>query len=703
LGIGTTSPFAKLSVAGTGVGTGYAFAVSDVASTTRFVIQDNGNVGIGTTTPWSPLSVSGVISNSRTSGGWQHGEGGGVQRITYGISPNFNFLTETDGGAMLVAANATLSSISNCNPVKADGTGILNCSSDERLKDISGTYTTGLVAINEINPIIYNWKADSGLTNTNPILGFSAQNVQSVIPLAVTTDNNGYLQLDQESILAAEVNAIKELDARTSWMQSAATSTVLTVDVAGRVGIGTTTPNHTLDVAGDVGAIGFVNTSTRSLKTNIEYATASSTDEMLTRLENLKIARYHYKIENQNDPLRIGFIAEEVQQVAPEILSADGKGVDLYKLATFTLAGVQALADKVALQEVRITSLEARMKALESGAVSSASGSPLTLGSSTLASALESFGAYIQSGIAQFNKLVFRELVASSDADGTSSAGSVTIITGNTVAQVNNSLVSATTKVFVTFNSSVAGSWWVSDKTTGSFRVVLSQAQTTDVSFDYFLVQTEGQIATTTPAVGSSAPSVTQGNGGPDTEVPVLTLLGDNPMHLSIGGTFTEPGVTVSDNADGTLPYITFVNGIQGEASAATIDTSSETTYIITYSVTDHAGNLGTVTRAIIVGAGGTVASGESPTETGSGDTVPPVISLLGDAALQITVGDVFLDSGATATDSVDGDLTANIVVSGTVDTATEGLYTLTYSVLDAAGNAASVSRVVTVTVPAGN
>jgi hypothetical protein len=60
-------------------------------------------------------------------------------------------------------------------------------------------------------------------------------------------------------------------------------------------------------------------------------------------------------------------------------------------------------------------------------------------------------------------------------------------------------------------------------------------------------------------------------------------------------------------------------------------------------------------------------------------------------------VGDVFLDSGATATDETDGDLTSQITVSGAVDVNTEGLYTLTYSVLDAAGNATTVSRVVTV------
>ena len=70
-------------------------------------------------------------------------------------------------------------------------------------------------------------------------------------------------------------------------------------------GQGTTTMTHRLNVDGDVGAIGFVNTSTRHLKTDIEYASASSTEDMLDRLESLKIAKYHYKIENQNDPLRI--------------------------------------------------------------------------------------------------------------------------------------------------------------------------------------------------------------------------------------------------------------------------------------------------------------------------------------------------------------------------------------------------------------
>jgi len=380
-------------------------------------------------------------------------------------------------------------------------------------------------------------------------------------------------------------------------------------------------------------------------------------------------------------------------EIPSAVLTADGLGVDLYKLATYNLTAGNALAARMDAEEVRVTSLETRVEALESGAVSSASGSPITFSTSSLASALEGFGVLIRNGIAQFNTLVFRQLVASRDADGTSSAGSVTIIGGNTIAQVTNSLVMPSTKVFVTFNSSVIGSWWVSDKTNGSFRVVLSEPQSGDVSFDYFLVQTEGQIATSTPTVSSGSSS---SSGGLDTTAPIITLLGDNPLHLSVGGSFVEPGVTVTDNVDASVPYITFVNGIEMEASAGSIDTSVQTTYIITYSATDTRGNLATATRSVIIG------SATAPGDTGStppvsADTTAPVVTLTGEAAMQLTVGDTFTDPGATATDDTDGDITSSITVSGAVDTATEGFYTLTYTATDAAGNTGSVSRVVTV------
>jgi hypothetical protein len=70
---------------------------------------------------------------------------------------------------------------------------------------------------------------------------------------------------------------------------------------------------------------------------------------------------------------------------------------------------------------------------------------------------------------------------------------------------------------------------------------------------------------------------------------------------------------------------------------------------------------------------------------------------------MSIAKGSTFVDPGATATDNVDGNLTASIVVTGNVNTATLGVYTLTYNVVDAAGNPAdAVTRNVTVTPETG-
>jgi len=80
-------------------------------------------------------------------------------------------------------------------------------------------------------------------------------------------------------------------------------------------------------------------------------------------------------------------------------------------------------------------------------------------------------------------------------------------------------------------------------------------------------------------------------------------------------------------------------------------------------------------------------------------DNIAPVIVLNGTANMDVTLGSAFSDPEATATDNVDGDITANIVVGGdTVDTNTLGTYIITYNVSDSSGNAATeVTRTVNV------
>lgn len=75
-----------------------------------------------------------------------------------------------------------------------------------------------------------------------------------------------------------------------------------------------------------------------------------------------------------------------------------------------------------------------------------------------------------------------------------------------------------------------------------------------------------------------------------------------------------------------------------------------------------------------------------------------PTVTLTGGTPIIIQVGDLFVDPGATAFDVEDGDLTASIVINGSVDVNTVANYVLLYSVTDSEGSPAiPATRVVSV------
>jgi hypothetical protein len=83
-------------------------------------------------------------------------------------------------------------------------------------------------------------------------------------------------------------------------------------------------------------------------------------------------------------------------------------------------------------------------------------------------------------------------------------------------------------------------------------------------------------------------------------------------------------------------------------------------------------------------------------------DVTAPTVTLLGDAALTIYIGETFTDPGFKATD-LDGkdnesDATSMVVKTGTVDNTKSGDYVITYSATDEAGNKSTdVKRTVSV------
>ena len=68
-------------------------------------------------------------------------------------------------------------------------------------------------------------------------------------------------------------------------------------------------------------------------------------------------------------------------------------------------------------------------------------------------------------------------------------------------------------------------------------------------------------------------------------------------------------------------------------------------------------------------------------------DCDPPVVTLSGSTPLTILQNVSYTESGAIWTDNIDGSGTLSVASSGTVDTATPGIYTLEYTYTDVAGN----------------
>jgi hypothetical protein len=204
----------------------------------------------------------------------------------------------------------------------------------------------------------------------------------------------------------------------------------------------------------------------------------------------------------------------------------------------------------------------------------------------------------------------------------------------------------------------------VDDNTTLTTAIVITGTVNTGVNGTYTLTYNVSD------STGNAAVQVTRTIIIADTGTPVITLIGNSTINLQKGDTYNELGATATDavDDDATLTAAILIAG--------TVDTSTNGTYSRTYNVSDSTGNAAVqVTRIINVA-----------------DTGKPVITLNGNSTINLQKGDAYNELGATAIDSVDNDatLTAAISISGTVDANAIGTYTLTYSVSDSTGNAAT-------------
>jgi hypothetical protein len=93
-------------------------------------------------------------------------------------------------------------------------------------------------------------------------------------------------------------------------------------------------------------------------------------------------------------------------------------------------------------------------------------------------------------------------------------------------------------------------------------------------------------------------------------------------------------------------------------------------------------------------GGSGTTNGGTDDNNTNP-DTIPPVITILGNNPESITLNQTYTDAGATASDNIDDSV--DVITTGDVNTTLVGIYIITYTATDSAGNISEANRTVNV------
>lgn len=155
-----------------------------------------------------------------------------------------------------------------------------------------------------------------------------------------------------------------------------------------------------------------------------------------------------------------------------------------------------------------------------------------------------------------------------------------------------------------------------------------------------------------------------------NTAKPEIHLIGAEEISLNLGETYEEQGAEAKLNEEKLTPEI------MGE-----VDTNIPGEYTIRYTVANKKGkNETTVKRRVLVK-----------------DNIAPTIELKGEDTIKLLVGDKYEEKGASANDNIDGDLTNNIEILGSVDTSKPENYEIEYRIRDSAGNQATAKRKVIV------
>jgi len=335
VGIGTTSPTSNLHI-NTGISTvnytglklqnafktwtignnvpnsyNNIFSIFD-GTTSRLWISDTGNVGIGTTAPAATLDVSGTI---KISGG----SAGSGKVLTSDVSGNASWQAPTGDNL----GNHTATQNINLGNYKLVGQGgsegiTISSAGNIRLGSVGGS--TGITTGPATSTSGSSWASiaagfDATATSITTFAFGSSVHATNWYAFATGNENTAAGKASavfgQKMTVNADYSVGIGLSSTTSYTMTTPSTMAI---MGGKVGIGITAPSEVLEVSGSVKATGFITSSDRRLKENVQ------TSKGLDFILNLRGVSYNWKHDGRKE---YGLIAQEVEQILPELVVTD--------------------------------------------------------------------------------------------------------------------------------------------------------------------------------------------------------------------------------------------------------------------------------------------------------------------------------------------------------------------------------------------